>query len=91
MFKANMANIMRTNNKHVSGAFKIFSHKNEFVDKTIVGAENLIQSIKAEDQDLYKTFRKEVQGWNKKLDMSNFSYVKGHYRYTRVVDDVEKT
>ena len=84
LFIANIKSLMKSNGVRSSGAIKIFNHKEEFVSKTQVGAENIIKSLKAlklDDDDSgkrkrssYDDFRKEVIGWRHKLNYKKFSY-----------------
>lgn len=85
IFEANMRVIMKENNKRVPGAWKIFKHKTDFTDKTIIGAENMIQGMKKLSKDDYNAFRKEVIGWKNKVDYSKFEYddVTGKYKYKK--------
>lgn len=86
-FKSRMEALMRTNNKRVPGAWKIFKHGVAFTSKETIGAENLVDAIK--DQEDYNTFRKEVIGWKNKVNYNNFHYDKetNKYSYTRQVKD----
>lgn len=74
IFEANMRTIMKENNVRTPKAWKIFKHKTDFTDKTIIGAENMVQGIKTLSKEDYKAFRKEVVGWKEKIDYSKFSY-----------------
>lgn len=76
----------RLNNVRNSGAFKIFKHREEFVDELQVGFENVIKNIKNEGR--YDIFRKEVQGWKNKIDYSKVTYDKG--KVEKVDDNTTK-
>lgn len=78
-----MKQYKRLNNVRNSGAFKIFKHREEFVDELQVGFENMVKNIK--QQDNYKSFRKDVQGWRRKIDYSRVKYNKGK------VEDLEES
>lgn len=81
-FIKNMESIKNMNNVRNPGAWKIFKHKEAFTDKTVIGAENLIQGMKKLDMDQYKAFRKEVVGWKNKVDAKDFGYDKDQEKYT---------
>ena len=78
-FSQKMESLKKTNNVRTPGAWRIFKHGNDFTDKTIIGAENMVASIK--EQGDYNYFRKEVQGWKNKIDYANFSYDKDNNQY----------
>ena len=82
MFEANVKVLMNENNVRAKRAIKIFEHKTDFTDKTVIGAENLIQGIKKMDKQAYHDLRKEVIGWKEKVDYSKFEFVNDKYRYT---------
>lgn len=86
MFYVTMDSIKKSNKVRNPGAWKIFKHKREFTDRLTVGAENLIASIK--QQDDYKEFRKEVIGWKNKIDYEQFTYKDDAYRYVNAKGDV---
>ena len=62
MFESNLKVIMNENSVRAKRAIKIFEHKTDFTDKTVIGAENLIQGIKNMDKKAYHDLRKEVIG-----------------------------
>ena len=82
MFEANVKVLMKENSVRAKRAIKIFEHKTDFTDKTVIGAENLIQGIKKMDKQAYHDLRKEVIGWKEKVDYSKFEFVNDKYRYT---------
>lgn len=82
IFEANMRTIMKENHVRTTKAFKIFSHKTDFTDKTIIGAENMIQGIKTLSKEDYNAFRKEVVGWKNKVDYTKFTYDEDKEKYT---------
>lgn len=81
IFEANMKTIMKENNVRTSKAWRIFKHKTDFTDKTVIGAENMVQGIKTLSKEDYKAFRKEVVGWKEKIDYSKFSYDEDQNKY----------
>lgn len=81
-FTKNMESIKKQNNVRTPGAWKIFKHKTDFTDKTVIGAENMVQGIKTLDKDEYKAFRKEVVGWKNKIDYTKFDYNEAEEKYT---------
>ena len=87
MFESNVKVIMNENSVRAKRAIRIFEHKTDFTDKTVIGAENLIQGIKKMDKQLYHDLRKEVIGWKEKVDYSKFDYVNDKYRYTNKKGD----
>ena len=78
-FSKKMESLKITNKVRTPGAWRIFKHGNNFTDKTIIGAENMIANIKEKGD--YNYFRKEVQGWKNKIDYSKFSYDKTNNQY----------
>lgn len=90
LFEANMRVLMKENNKRVPGAWKIFKHKTDFTDKTIIGAENMIQGMKNLSKDDYNAFRKEVIGWKNKVDYTKFEFddITGKYKYKKSDNEI---
>lgn len=87
LLEANIKVLMKDNNVRAKKAIKIFEHKTDFTDKTVIGAENLIQGIKNMDKKAYHDLRKEVIGWKEKVDYSKFEFVNDKYRYTNTKDE----
>lgn len=87
IFEANVKVLMRENNVRAKRAIRIFEHKTDFTDKTVIGAENLIQGIKKMDKQAYHDLRKDVIGWKEKVDYSKFEYVNDKYRYTNAKEE----
>ena len=82
IFEANLKVLMKENSVRAKKAIKIFEHKTDFTDKTIIGAENLVKGIKNMDKQAYHDLRKDVIGWKEKVNYSKFDFVNDKYRYT---------